>query len=402
MPVNINKIQEIAKMVDEIGFDRTVEQLGIKAESVARYLRYAGDDEIVIENVKLAKQKQRAQDLNRISNKSFREHSRLDNSLQEFNQELIKVIQKYPFKGKAHKTNKLSNAVGVVHFSDLHLNELVELYFNKFDFTEASRRLKLFVDETKFYFKARKIKNILLADTGDKLNSDRRLDELLSQATNRANATALSVHLLKQVIEDLAQDINVKIACVTGNESRTKEEYGWTNILATDNYDFTIFSMLRYLFMGDKRISFILGDPTELVVEVAGHNWLLLHGHNSQIQKNVEQSVQSIIGKYATRGQIIRYVIFGHLHSARLGDYYSRSSSLVGSNDFSDKGLELAGRASQNIYIAKENENIDSIKIDLQSTNGISGYNIIKELEAYNAKSASKLHDSKTIFQIMV
>ena len=42
------------------------------------------DHDIVVENVRLAKQKQQAQDKNRILNKAFREHSRIENALEEY------------------------------------------------------------------------------------------------------------------------------------------------------------------------------------------------------------------------------------------------------------------------------------------------------------------------------
>jgi hypothetical protein len=94
-------------------------------------------------------------------------------------------------------------------------------------------------------------------------------------------------------------------------------------------------------------------------------------------------------------------MIFGHVHSARIGDGYARSSSLVGSNDYAEKALNLSGRASQNCYIFYDDGNRDGIKIDLQNTKGV-GYNIDKSLEAYNAKSAKKAKEKKTIFEIVI
>jgi hypothetical protein len=51
------------------------------------------DKEIVLENVKLAKQKQLAVDKNRIANKSFREDARIENAVAEYNNELVKLIK---------------------------------------------------------------------------------------------------------------------------------------------------------------------------------------------------------------------------------------------------------------------------------------------------------------------
>ena len=89
------------------------------------------------------------------------------------------------------------------------------------------------------------------------------------------------------------------------------------------------------------------------------------------------------------KGTKIDYVIFGHVHSARGGDTFGRSSSMVGANDYSEKALNIGGRASQNAYVFYDNGNRDGIKIDLQNVD-CDGYDIDKTLEAYNAKSAKK------------
>ena len=101
------------------------------------------------------------------------------------------------------------------------------------------------------------------------------------------------------------------------------------------------------------------------------------------------------------KGTKIDYVIFGHVHSARVGDTFGRSSSMVGANDYSEKALNLGGRASQNCYVFYNNGNRDGIKVDLQNVN-CKGYEIDKTLEAYNAKSAKKSKKSETIFKVVV
>mgnify|MGYP003150296025 FL=1 len=74
---------------------------------------------------------------------------------------------------------------------------------------------------------------------------------------------------------------------------------------------------------------------------------------------------------------------------------------MVGANDYSEKALNLNGRASQNCYIFYDNGNRDGIKVDLQNTQN-EGYNIDKSLEAYNAKSHGKVKTKKTIFEVVV
>ena len=357
------------------------------------------DHDIIRENVRLSKQKQRAQDKNRIHNKAFREHARIENAVEEYTKELVSLFDKNELSKTTKKFKLNKKAVGVIQFSDVHFNELVELENNRYDFKVASARVRYFVNQAKTYFKTANISNVVMALTGDLMNSDRRLDELLNQATNRANATFLGVDILQQAILDLNKDFNVTVGSVVGNEGRANPEMGWSKVLASDNYDYTIFQCLRYLFR-QSSVKFIHGDPSELVVNVAGQNLLMLHGHGS-LRGKLDSSVNQIAGRYSLKGIKIDYVIFGHVHSARVGDNFGRSSSMVGANDYSEKALNLNGRASQNCYIFYSNGNRDGIKVDLQNVN-IEGYNIKESLEAYNAKSAKKRKKTKTIFEIVV
>ena len=357
------------------------------------------DFDLLKENVRLSKQKQSAQDLNRIERKSFREHARVENAVSKYSKKLLKIFENNTLSKYVVKHKGDNSAVGVIQFSDVHFNELVNLEHNKYDFSVASARCKLFVDKTTTYFKAMGITNVLMVQSGDLLNSDRRLDELLQMATNRAKATFLAVDILQQVILDLNSNFNVSVCMVTGNESRVKKDWGWASIIASDNYDYTIFQTLRYLFK-DSDINFIDGDPTEIVVEVAGQNLLVLHGNGAIKRTAIESSITQMIGRYKMRGTRIDYIIFGHIHSARVGDNYSRSSSMVGANDYSEKALNLSGRASQNCYIFYDNGNRDGIKIDLQNYG--EGYDIDKSLSAYNAKSSAKINQGTTIFKVVV
>ena len=347
----------------------------------------------------MSKQKQKAQDNNRIYNKAFREHARIENAIEEYTKELKTLFENNKLNKSTNKFSVNDKACGVLQLSDIHFNEIVELENNRYDFSVASERIRTFVNKAKRYFKTANITNIVVAMTGDMMNSDRRLDELLNQATNRANATFLAVDILQQAILDLNEDFNVTVASIIGNEGRANPEMGWSKIIASDNYDYTIFQCLRYLFR-DSCIKFIQGNPSELVINVAGQNLLMLHGHGS-LRGKLESAVNQIIGRYSLKGIAIDYMIFGHVHSARIGDGYARSSSLVGSNDYAEKALNLSGRASQNCYIFYDDGNRDGIKIDLQNTDGV-GYNIDKSLEAYNAKSASKAKEKKTIFEIVI
>ena len=387
-------------LIDRHNLDFSIEYI---RKIVSETIRYKlADKEIVEYNVKLAKQKQKLSDLNRIQNKSFREHARLENALVEYNQEIIKLLKKESLSINEgldlhiSKKNTKDKAALVVQIADTHFNELVDLEHNQYDFKIASKRLQKFAYYIKRYAKLYDINNILIAITGDLINSDRRLDEKLSMATNRAKATFLGVHLLQNFIIDLNQIATISVACVTGNESRVNEELGWVDIVASDNYDFTIFEMLRLLL---PKIHFIRGNALELIVEIGGQNILLIHGH--QLGKMNTSKISSVVAKYSRKGVKIDFMICGHLHETMITDMFARSSSLVGANAYSENALNLSSRAAQNIYIMTEDGRHD-VRIDLQNVDKFKGYDIKEELCAYNAKSAKKIHKKQTIFKIII
>jgi len=363
----------------------------------------ASDDDVVKMNVKLVKQIQRVNDLNKVKNKTFREHARTENAIVEYSKELLSVFNNHKLPafvvGKTRCKSRKTNTTGVIHITDAHFNELVNLAMNQYDFNVASERLALLVSQAKRYFKVHNISNVLIAMTGDLMNSDRRIDELLAEATNRSKATFLAVTILEQVILDVAEDYNVTVASVIGNESRVGKDIGWEESVASDNYDYTIYHILKLLFR-DSKVRFLSGNSVEQVVEVAGQNILLIHGN--QLKANsVEQSIQKIKGKYTAKDVKVDFVLFGHLHSARIGESYARGGSIVGANAYSDSALQLDSRASQNIHVFYTNGTRDSIKIDLHNTDGVVGYNIDKELESYNAKSLSKAKKKVNISRVV-
>ena len=345
---------------------------------------------------KLSKQNILLQDRARISRKISRETFRQYNAVEQIASKLCELLKQNNVSSftKVHESAQ-HGSVGLLQLSDVHFNELIEQPENKYDFHIASKRLFLFAQRAKTLFKAYNITDIIIVFTGDLLNSDRRLDEIVSAITNRTKASLCAADLLKKFILDLNQEFNVTVASVNGNESRVGENIGWVNKIASDNYDTTIFEILKMLFENSDGVNFLEGnDPTESIIKVGSQNFLALHGHSVLSKSSIEQHVHQIIGKWATKGVNIDYVIFGHVHSARVGDLYGRSSSLCGSNSYSDKDLCLSGRASQNLYVVHDNGLRDGHKIDLQVVEG-EEYPVNENLIAYNPKSKGKAKRGK-------
>jgi hypothetical protein len=365
---------------------------------------YNFDKELLNENVRLSKKAQKAQDNNRIQNKSFREYARVENAVEEYAKAILETNKKFAKQlGVINvKPNKHSTGgVGVIQITDVHGNELVDLPHNKYDFHVLSRRLKKHITESLNYFEYRKVSKVLIAFTGDLLNSDRRLDELLGASTNRSKATVMMVHLFKQAIIEVASKYPVSIVSVLGNESRVNKEMTFSNEALSDNYDFTIIAQLEQIFAHSKvrNVKFLGHDKVKEVVDFGKQKWLISHNLNGTVDNQVK--TQSEIGMYSLMGHNIDYSIGGHIHATRITDFSARSSSMAGSNTYNENALGLLGRATHNCYVVNGKQRFIQIN-DLQDTEGVKGYEIVKAIEAYNAKSNAKLKVEKTIMSIVI
>lgn len=382
----------------ELGISRsTVSRLLVKLKGIPEVFESVedfdgiDDAEIVDENIKLAKKVFKLQDVQRVERKSFREHARVDNMILALHQSMKETLDKNQFSTtRLHEYEAGVAPVGIVQLSDVHFNELIDdLHDNEFNFEVASKRLHKLIRKAKPLFKANGVKEVALFLTGDLLNSDRRLDEITNAATNRSRAVFLAVDIIQQIIIDLNRDFNVTVASITGNESRVGEHVHFSDFLAGDSYDIVIHNMLTYLFKGSVGVKFVpVENPVEAVVNVNGNNILLVHGNlHKGMARNPESEIEKIKARYAIRGTLISYVLMGHIHCAQVSDLYARSSGLPGSNAYSERALNLSGRASQNVYLVHNKfGEIDGIKIDLQNVEDEPMYRFDETLVAYQKK----------------
>ena len=137
----------------------------------------------------------------------------------------------------------------------------------------------------------------------------------------------------------------------------------------------------------------------ELLFEVLGRTFLCLHGH--QVGANLQKAVQEITGKYAAQGITVDYTLFGHQHATAIGDYHARNASLVGSNAYSEAGLNFCSKAAQNLHIVTSG-GIDSLKVDLQDSSGVTPYPFVADWEAYCPRSEQKLRQGAVVFQVVI
>lgn len=404
-----NKVEDIFNINGGITIEQIQKALNI-SDSNARIYRALltksdelksifGDIDITETNSKLAKKAQKYMDMNRIERKVFRENTRFENTIEVMNEALIENFDKVDFNIEYNPVDiKVSGNKAIIQLTDTHFNELIDLDINRYDFKIAGKRLQKYAFEIKQRLKVLNVKKVVLAMTGDMMNSDRRLDEKMTMSTNRMSAAMIASNLIQYFIQDLMKEFDeMDIFYVTGNESRSYE-MGWTNIIATDNYDSLIFNILKLLFKKKDNIKFHDTNPVETVVSLNGINVLLTHGTTFGMQP--AGAINKVYSKFAAKGINLSYSLFGHIHNTMITDNFGRSGSLCGANTYSDLALNFNGSASQNLTVIKKDGSIDAYRIDLQNTDKFKGYKINNDLNLYNAKSADKVHKSYIVVEV--
>lgn len=380
---------------DEFEFDMDDEEiLNQKFTKVVRDENKKRDDESIADYVfRLAKQKQRSQDISNVERKMFRSTVRACNAVEELHHEFIELLNERKDKLLEISTQRTvvkgeSKKVGVIQISDIHFGELVkETLENRYDLEIAAKRLQKFVDRAKVLFKADGITNVAVFMTGDMINSTRRISEITTYADARTKVVFNAFLVLGNMLEDIHKDFNVTVAHVVGNESRLSEYFDTTNYLVSDNFDLLLYQMLKHTHER-QGMNFIFdqSNPMEQVVDVNGVNFLLVHGngHKGLSHTNkIESEVEKLKARYANSGIIVNYVICGHIHSTYIGNNFARSASTVGSNAYAERNLNFTSKASQNLYVVDSDGSIDGYMVDLQRYSGYDGYGFDRESVMY-------------------
>jgi predicted phosphodiesterase len=331
------------------------------------------------EIVRMKASNQRLQDKNRIANKIMREHNRYLNATSELYEDILNKLKSFSvFKVEKVKTKfEIVDKTAIVQLTDLHLGEKVTLEdtlgFNEYGIEMGSKRLWRFAREIE-YTLGDTVSEIVVAMTGDLLNSDRRIDEMLTNTDNRSEVFVQALQVLGGFLTDLARRYKITVLSVVGNESRIDQDPPYRNPM--HNYDFLIHKCLSMLLSNCKdRITFLdINRNYETVYRVGGLNILFFHGY-----KYKPNMLDKIIRKYNMMGTLIDYIITGHIHSASTEEFQSRSGSLVGSNNYSIFKLHAIAKATQVLYNIKREENmnrasISPIIVDLQDVGGCEMY----------------------------
>lgn len=343
---------------------------------------------------KLRQEKLRVGDKLRFERNAFNKRLRELSTLEELNQEVVKCLEKLKPVVPEYFTKPCTSYtedVLVVSIGDWHLGEIsAEFKHTGFDMEIASKRLKKYADYIKGEITNKGYQKVVMMCGGDICNNVTLLCKRLQQTSNRATTTIMAVVLMEHFILDIYEVCpNIVFAGVGNNESRYDEDYFEDEYLITNCADYVVYNMLELLFTDMPTIKFLGGRNCEKVVNINGQNILLSHGVVFS-KGDLEKSVQQAISRYAVKNVDIRYVLLSHIHCTRNSNFFSRHGSLVGGNAYSNSTLNLQTRASQNILTVSKNGDINSLMVDLEDVDDITGYDISNEIKKFSLRPRDK------------
>jgi len=333
-------------------------------------------NQAITATAKALKAKQRAQDDKRITSKVLRVVNREDSAHDVLLESLNEQLGSYTF-GTPELTPDPDEdtPTGIIQLSDIHLQEVILATdvgaYNEYNRDIACKRLWLYINIAKHQFRAAGVRKVVVACTGDLLNSNRRLDEMATNGTTISAAIITMCDILQQVLLDLAEDFQVSVVTVGGNESRCSENLSTNNKLMGSNHDLTVHYMLSRM-LADTYITFEpIIDAFETLVQIGDLNIIVTHG-TAIPAKDPARGVAKIINKWAKNGIIVDYVMCGHVHDPVCGSNFSRSGSLCGGNSYSENALLLRAPASQS-YSIVSGKAVDTTVVNLQDVSKCQG-----------------------------
>lgn len=260
----------------------------------------------------------------------------------------------------------------VAQLSDLHFGAWIPQTeeLEGFSMSTAARRLRLYACRILDMQLATGASDLVICLTGDLVDSrigKLRLDKVANAESTQGLVMNQGADLILSFIYELLESEqfgSVAVRGVAGNEGRMLPDVAFGETTAPENFDCLLHAIVEREFKGsDVDVQFSIH---EIVVPVEDERILLIHGHT--FKHNNRTKMEQILLKHgATFG------ICGHIHEPLVTGNWARSASLCGTDAYASHGLQLSGRASQNL-IHVQGSNRSVFTIDLERPGDIEPY----------------------------
>ena len=239
----------------------------------------------------------------------------------------------------------------ILLLGDLHIGEVVSLEemggFGSYDTDVFVARMEKLFDKTidLIYSKLQgySIDKINVVGLGDFVTGMIH-DELIETASDSVIEWTLGGALvISQFLIDLSRHFNqVEFTGVVGNHGRLNQKPRFKRRYV--NWDYLLYQIVSLMCAHQKNIKFDLPKCFFRLKEIAGQNYLILHGDNIQMYKSIpwygiERTINELSQLLAAQNVIFQNVFLGHFHNQGMlnkviGEIIL-NGSIIGGNEYS-------------------------------------------------------------------
>ena len=218
----------------------------------------------------------------------------------------------------------------VMHISDQHADQIVVPGqtggLEDYNLKVACVRAEKYVDSVMEFTTnliSRKFTQLWILFYGDHVSGEIHKAEDRSYYRNMfKNAMAVG-RLNAMMVRDLAPHFDkVNILCLPGNHGRRTKKKDYEG--AHNNWDYLVFESMKMMLEDDHdNVNILIPDCFSFNVVINGQGFCVSHGDdvrswNSIPWYGLERKTRRLVALNASKGEIIKYFVFGHFHKSSM------------------------------------------------------------------------------------
>lgn len=266
-------------------------------------------DEYTIKNIELQKQRVKIQTLRLDFNKNIREQARQDLMYEE----VVRAIQQinwtksYDFQPLQKQDEK---AEYLLAFADVHFSKEFRSITNFYNEEEVYKRFHKLLEEIKELVKDHRIGVLHVCALGDLLEGFYlRVSQIRGTRLGLVDQLIEFQKFLMEWLDEVSKIVKIKYYSVlSSNHGQTRPYGSKLNEFVLEDMERVIFAFLKERFKDNDRIEIAVTEEKFSMLEVAGYNIILFHGHEI---KNLATILKDISWKYK---KFFDYALVAHNH----------------------------------------------------------------------------------------
>jgi len=326
--------QALGVSADEIGRSQFLEESGWKRSDVDAIGQFSSLKKLYFPKMDVSEVKHGAQLVNSFRNKLEKREGMINYVVEEMGKVLEDRLNKHKFKfhkkvAIVKKKKAKHPRVLVVHWSDSHFGANIkrsEVQVNEYNWTIASRRLALFVEQVCQYKQQyRKDTELIFCLNGDIIAGVIHDQEWFSDLL--VHQYVGSIHILGQALTYLAQNFKkVTVYCSPGNHGRAMHKSGKDRATTNkyDSYETFIYVALKMILQPYVNIEVVVPKTPYAIIKTMGHNFFMSHGDtvinvgnpgNSLNMRSINNQINKLNASELGGKVAFDVLLVGHVHT---------------------------------------------------------------------------------------